>query len=129
MALNVDLPATMLEWAGLPVPDHYTSRSLLPVFRGDEPADWRTDFFCEHLMDHGAIPKWAGVRGERYVYARYFEQKPPYEFLHDLKTDPDELQNFAGDPAFASALAAMRKRCTELRDAYGGPYTPRKRKG
>lgn len=129
MALNVDLPATMLEWAGLPVPDHYTSRSLMPVLRGRTPGDWRTDFFCEHLMDHPAIPKWEGVRGERYVYARYFEQKPPYEFLHDLKTDPDELQNFAGDSAFASALAAMRKRCTELRDAYGGPYTPRKRKG
>jgi len=128
MALNVDLPATMLDLAGVSVPDHYTSRSLLPVFRGDEPADWRTDFFCEHLMDHPAIPKWEGVRGKRYVYARYFEQKPPFEFLHDLETDPDQLKNVADDAAHADTLAAMRKRCLALRDAYGGPYTPRKRK-
>jgi len=127
MALNVDLPATMLDLAGLPVPDHYTSRSLVPILYGRVPADWRTDFFCEHLMDTPTIPKWEGVRGERYVYARYFEQEPVYEFLHDLATDPDELTNLAGDAGHASTLAAMRKRCDELRDAYGGPYTPRKR--
>jgi len=127
-ALNVDLPATMLQWAGLAVPEHYTGRSLVPVIRDGPSSDWRTDFFCEHLMDHAAIPKWEGVRGRRYVYARYFEQKPVYEFLHDLETDPDEVQNFAEVPAYASALAAMRRRCDELRDAYGGPYTPPGRK-
>ena len=128
MALNVDLPATMLDLAGVPVPKHYTSRSLAGILRGEVPAGWRTDFFCEHLMDTPTIPKWEGVRGRRYVYARYFEQEPAYEFLHDLKTDPDQLKNFAGAPDYADTLAAMRKRCTHLRDAYGGPYTPRKRK-
>jgi len=127
MALNVDLPATMLAWAGLPVPDHYTGRSLVPVLRGQRPRDWRTDFFCEHLMAHPAIPKWEGVRGERFVYARYFEQEPVYEFLHDLKTAPDELKNLAESADDASTLAAMRTRCDELRDAYGGAYTPRRR--
>jgi len=79
-------------------------------------------------MNHRAIPKWEGVRGTRYVYARYFEQEPVYEFLHDLKTDPDELRNLAADPACADVLKRMRKRCDELRDAYGGPYVPRPRK-
>ncbi|MEA3366815.1 MAG: DUF4976 domain-containing protein, partial [Planctomycetota bacterium] len=117
-----------LELAGRHVPESYTGRSLVPMLRGQTSADWRTDFFCEHLMDTPTIPKWEGVRGERYVYARYFEQDPAYEFLHDLKADPDELTNLAGDAGHASTLAAMRKRCTHLRDAYGGPYTPRKRK-
>jgi len=127
MALNVDLPATMLDLAGVPVPEHYTGRSLAPICDGRQPAGWRTDFFCEHLMDNNRIPKWEGVRGDRYVYARYFEQSPLYEFLHDLKTDPDQLRNLAADPQYAATLATMRKRCDALRDAYGGPYTPRKR--
>jgi hypothetical protein len=79
-------------------------------------------------MDTAAIPKWEGVRGQRYVYARYFEQEPVYEFLHDLKTDPDQRKNFAADPACADVLKTMRRRCDQLRDAYGGPYTPHKRK-
>ena len=127
VSLNIDLPATMLDLAGAAVPPHYGGRSLAPLLAGRAPSDRRTDFFCEHLMDNKGIPKWEGIRGPRYVYARYFEQQPVYEFLHDLKTDPDQLKNFVADPACAGVLNEMRRRCDELRDAYGGPYTPRKR--
>jgi arylsulfatase A-like enzyme len=50
------------------------------------------------------------------VYARYFEQEPVYEFLHDLKTDPDQLVNLAADPECREILAAMSKRCDELKE-------------
>jgi arylsulfatase A-like enzyme len=56
------------------------------------------------------------VRGERYVYARYFEQEPVYEFLHDLEADPDQLVNLAADPEYREILAAMSKRCDELKE-------------
>lgn len=124
MALNVDVPATFLALAGVPVPAHYQGASLLPLMRGETPADWREDFFCEHRMNHPDLPKWEGVRGQRYVYARYIEQKPVYEFLHDLTTDPDELRNFATDPAYQDALARLRRRCDELRDAYRAAREP-----
>ena len=75
-------------------------------------------------MNHSAIPKWEGVRGARYVYARYFEQKPVYEYLHDLEKDPSQLKNLVSDPGYAAVLEKMRSRCDELRDAYGGVYDP-----
>lgn len=124
MALNIDIPATILEYAGVGVPSSYPGRSLVPWIQGRQPEAWRSDFFCEHLMEHDAIPKYEGVRGERYVYARYFEQKPAFEFLHDLRADPDQLRNIAGDDAHATVLEKMRARCDELRDRYGGPYDP-----
>ncbi len=118
MALNLDIPATILTLARAKVPNTYQGQTLVPLF--DEPADVsvREDFFCEHLMNHPKIPKWEGVRGNRWVYARYFEQQPVYEFLHDLDTDPHELVNLATDPRFASELATMRARCNSLRDRY-----------
>lgn len=125
MALNVDLPATILDLAGVAPPQSYQGRSLAPLVRGETPDSWRNGFFCEHLMDHPKIPKWEGVRGARYVYARYFEQQPVYEFLHDLRTDPDQLKNFADDPRYADVLKKMRARCDELRDGYGGAYEKR----
>ncbi|MDP7051013.1 MAG: hypothetical protein QF600_03725, partial [Verrucomicrobiota bacterium] len=57
-------------------------------------------------------------------YARYFQQTPPHEYLHDLKNDPDQLKNLVNDPAYAKALKRMRKRCNALRDEYGGEYDP-----
>ncbi|MGM0489196.1 MAG: sulfatase/phosphatase domain-containing protein, partial [Planctomycetota bacterium] len=79
--------------------------------------------FCEHLMDHADIPKYEGVRGQRYVYARYFQNLPEGEFLHDLKKDPLELKNLADDAAHADILERMRARCDELRDQLGGKYS------
>lgn len=115
MALNIDIPATMLQLAGVEIPASYQGRSITPLLRGGGVREWRDDFFCEHLMDNPDIPKWEGVRGERYVYARYFEQEPVYEYLHDLKTDPDQLVNLAADPGYREILTAMSKRCDELK--------------
>ncbi|WP_166822645.1 sulfatase family protein [Thalassoroseus pseudoceratinae] len=126
MALNVDVPATILDYAIGKIPDRYQGRSLKPIVQGQSPSDWRTDFFCEHLMDRAEIPKWEGVRGDRYVYARYFQHLPEGEFLHDLKTDPEQRINLVGDPKSKEILEQMRKRCDELRDERGGEYTQAK---
>ncbi len=127
VVLNVDVAPTIVDLAGLDAPGGYQGHSLVPLVRGEAVTDWRTDFFCEHLFEVGAaIPKWEGVRGQRWVYARYFQQKPPYEFLHDLEKDPQQLKNFATSADCAEALAEIRKRCDELRDSYGGEYTREK---
>jgi arylsulfatase A-like enzyme len=131
VVLNVDLPATMLAYAGVDVPNKYQGNSLAGLVRGANGRGWRQDFFCEHLMhmppkpnsDDGGIPKWEGVRGRRFTYARYFEQEPVYEFLHDLENDPNQLVNLATDPTHAGKLAELRKRTDELRDSYGGKYS------
>jgi arylsulfatase A-like enzyme len=124
MALNTDIAPTILGYAGLKAPGHYQGQSLRPIMDGEKQKDWRRDTFCEHLMENATIPKWEGVRSQRYVYARYFQQKPQYEYLHDLKEDPDQLKNLVNDPVYAKALKRMRKRCNTLRDEYGGEYDP-----
>ena len=113
-ALNIDVAPTLAEIAGLEVPRRYQGASLLPFLQNERPLDWRRDFFAEHLMEHMDIPKWEGVRGERFVYARYFEQKPAYEFLHDLEADPDQLVNLAGSADKQDLLDNMRKRSERL---------------
>jgi len=118
IALNIDVPATMLELAGVAVPAHYQGRNLNPLLQGNKVANWRTDFFCEHLMEHPKIPKWEGVRDERYVYARYFGQDPAYELLHDLKADPDQLVNFVSHPEYKEILTNLRRKCDEMKSAY-----------
>lgn len=122
--LNVDLAPTFLELAGVKKPGRYQGKSLLPLVKNKTVKDWRKDVFLEHLLEFGTrLPKWEGVRGERYVYARYIEHN--YEFLHDLKKDPDQLQNFAKNPKYKSVLEQMRKRNRKLRDERGGEYVPK----
>jgi len=110
MALNIDLAPTILELAQVEIPNHYQGRSLMPVFEKDseENLDWRQEFFCEHLLENPIIPKWEGIRSQRYKYARYFEQVPTFEFLHDLEKDPTELKNLTSDPNYKDILQQMR---------------------
>ncbi|MDP3072528.1 MAG: sulfatase [Opitutaceae bacterium] len=128
LALNVDLPATFLDWAGAKTPAAYEGRSLAPLVESRAPADWRRHFFCEHL-DLAPTLTWEGVRGERYVYARYFDQQPAYEFLHDLRADPDELVNLAADPAHAAILREQRALCDQEMNARGGALLPLDQRG
>ena len=124
LALNVDLPATIVDLAGLKQPSTYQGRSLVPVVREDAIEEWREDFFFEHLFDNPQIPKLEGVRGRRYVYARYFDHLPEGEFLHDLESDPLQLVNLAHDPANGALLSTMRDRCDELRTSVGSARVP-----
>lgn len=123
MALNLDLPASFLAWAGLDVPDSYQGSSLTALVAGQPVERWRRHFFCEHVTLAPHIT-WEGVHTQRYKYARYFDQKPVYEFLFDLKNDPDELQNLAQDSEHRRLLARMRKRTDSWVKQYGGPLIP-----
>ncbi len=118
MALNIDIPSSIIDLAGIEIPETYQGKSLIPLIYGKNITRWRQDFFCEHLMNHGGIPKWEGVRGKQFVYARYFEQQPVFEFLHDLNKDPNQLSNFSGDENYQKVLKQMRKRCNQLKNKY-----------
>ncbi len=127
MALNSDLSPTMIELGGQPASKGSTGRSLVPLLQGKSPT-WRTDFLCEFLAVPRTIPPWEGVRATEWVYARYFVEgpkMPPFEFLHDLKHDTDQLVNVAALPlhlqkeTHAVALATMRTRCDELVRMHG----------
>ena len=122
-ALNLDLPATFLDWAGIQVPDRYQGHSLQPIVNGKKPDDWRKETFHEHFAVRNRIPAFEGLRNENYKYVRYFDHEN-HEFLHDLKNDPDELTNLATDPDYASVLESMRQRTTEQVNEYGGPLDP-----
>lgn len=121
--LNIDIAPTLLDLAGVAIPTEMQGRSLVRILNGTPPADWRSDFFVEHLFDHPQIPKHEGVRGERYKYARYFEQTPVYEELYDLWEDPMETVNLATNTAYTALLTELRARTDTLQTAYGGPYS------
>ncbi|MGC6550806.1 MAG: sulfatase-like hydrolase/transferase [Rubripirellula sp.] len=123
IALNLDLPATILDWAGVEVPDRYQGRSLMPIVSDRKPSDWREESFHEHFAVRNRIPAFEGIRNTRFKYVRYVDNDN-YEFLHDLQVDPDELVNFVSDPRYADTLAEMRQRTDQRIGELGGPLQP-----
>ncbi len=115
MTLNIDFAPTMLALGGVTPPAGMQGRSLLPLLANHKPADWRTDFFYEHHTFPTLISPSEGVRTERFAYIRWLAEKPLVEELFDLKNDPLEGRNLAGNPEYAGQLDRLRARWESYR--------------
>lgn len=114
IVLNVDIAPTLLDLAGLPVPERMQGSSLLPLVR-DQVAALRSDFFFEHPFEYqGRIPRSEGVIGGRYKYLRYLDPEPDHEVIFDLEADPLETTNLAPDPRYLAVLERLRERYRQL---------------
>ena len=122
-ALNLDLPSTFLDWAGVEIPERYQGRSLKDIIEKGSQRNWREDTFHEHFAVRRRIPAFEGIRNDRYKYVRYIDEGNR-EFLHDLEKDPDELVNLADDPEYATVLRTMRSRTDQRVKELGGPLAP-----
>lgn len=111
MTLNVDLAPTLLDLAGVERPEAMQGASLKPFLEGRAPDGWRDEWFYEHrVRANGWIPPTEGVRTARWKYTQYPEEKPVFEELYDLRADPLEERNLAGEASHAATLERLRAR-------------------
>jgi arylsulfatase A-like enzyme len=102
LVANIDLAPTFLDLAGLPVPDSMQGRSLVPLLRGESPAEWRASVYYRYYHDpgHHNTAAHLGVRTATHKLV-YYWKKDAYE-LFDLARDPTEQRNLLFDPAEAA---------------------------
>jgi arylsulfatase A-like enzyme len=107
LVVNTDWAPTLAEIAGATHPA-VEGRSFLPLLKHQQPSPpWRTQFLLEHMFGNppSLAPAFCGIRSTGFMYARY---TGGFQELYNLKTDPYELRNIAGEPSQAAELAHMR---------------------
>lgn len=111
----IDLPPTLLDAAGIPVPAQMQGRSILPLLRG-ETASWPEEVFIQ--ISESQIGR--AIRTARWKYsvvapevngnsapgADYYVE----EYFYDLEADPHELTNLVHEAAYSAIKAQLRKR-------------------
>lgn len=106
--LNIDIAPTILEYAGVEIPNSYQGISLVNYVNGNKPKKSRNSFLCEHLWDFERIPASEGIRSEEWKYFRYVDY-PEHEELYHLLNDSNEIRNLALEKKYSSKLNEMRK--------------------
>ncbi|MGE5550432.1 MAG: sulfatase-like hydrolase/transferase [Bacteroidota bacterium] len=108
----MDLTATFIDLAGVPVPSHLDGRSLLPLLNGTSAEPWPDEVFLEF---HGHQVPYA----QRVVRTRDYKLIANLSDLHelyDLRRDPDELVNRIDDPEYDGVKKDLYARlCRHLR--------------
>ena len=129
---HVDVLPTLCEWMGVEVPLQCDGRPLQPFLHGgspDHPRPWRTAAHWEwdfrdpvnHLAEDlfGLTMEQCGLgvlRTEEWKLVHFGappEVLPP--LLFDLRADPDQVVNLAGDPAHAGVMNELLERMLRWR--------------
>jgi arylsulfatase A-like enzyme len=115
LALNIDFAPTFLAAANLPMSAEMQGRSLLPLFGGRTPAEWRTSMYYRYYHDPGDHNTRAhyGVRTRTHKLI-YFWKKDQWE-LFDLVNDPYELHNLYGEPGQDALTATLKQELARLK--------------
>jgi len=90
---NLDFAETFLDLAGQPVPADMQGRSLLPILRGQTPADWRKAFYYHYFefpAPHHVRPHY-GVITDAFKLVHFYGTDVDYWELFDTKKDPNEM--------------------------------------
>ena len=103
LCINVDIAPTLLELAGVEVPDAMQGRSMVSLLKGQEVVDWRKSQFYTYW----GIPAHYGVRTGRFTYLKI--PGHPAE-LFDRKEDPEQLYNVAGRPSYRDVIADLEEK-------------------
>ena len=111
----VDLPPTLLDAAGLPIPEEMEGRSILPLVRG-ATAEWPEEVFIQ--VSESQVGR--AVRTQRWKYSIVAPDKDGNrdstsdhyveECLYCMETDPYELTNLIGLASHQEVAAIMRER-------------------
>jgi len=115
-----DIAPTLIELAGGKPGPQIQGRSLVPLFSGKRPRNWRKSFLVEYWAEQ-AIPWLVGmtykaVRTDRYKYIHWVNRGRAGELdeLYDLDQDPWEMKNLIARPARARVCARLRRELKRL---------------
>lgn len=108
-ATHADIMPTLLDMLDLPAPDTVDGLSLYGHMRGTPPAAWRECVHIEHSPNHQCLTDGR----EKFIW---WTDSGREQFF-DLREDPCELRDLAGEASAAARVAHWRGRLVErLRD-------------
>jgi arylsulfatase A-like enzyme len=116
LVLNIDVAPTLLDLAGISVPETMDGRSLASLISG-ERIRWRDHFFFEHYCSPCMVPSYiarnVGVRFRNAKYLQWIDvdARPGnnIEEYYDLDGDPMEARNLVDEPGYREAVESARK--------------------
>ena len=132
----VDVAPTLLDLAGLAIPDQMQGHSSKPLLN-DEDVEWRQELFLENNMIIQDYPRLEAVRTHKWKYIRYFDkandahyaknlfasingEQPIYEELYDIENDPHEVNNVVSLKRNAATVDRLRQRVARMVVEYRG---------
>ncbi len=140
LVMNLDIAPTLIDMAGISVPASMQGASLVPLLKGNTPADWREAIYYQYFEfpQIHRIEGHYGIRTKTHKLIHFFTIKGFAEDtvtaggetlrgrisdweLFDLVNDPNELNDLYGQTGNENKIAELKAKLQELRAFYSVP--------
>jgi len=109
----IDLYPTLAKLAGLKAPDNLHGESLVPLLKDPASADWKKALAFTISRSGGESIRTHGWRFTQWNFGAGGME------LYDLRNDPGEFTNLAGNPTYAAPLKKLKAQLETKRDEAG----------
>lgn len=117
---NMDFAETFLDLAGATVPADMQGFSLLPLFHGNTPKDWRKSFYYEYFESGGhGVAKHYGVIDARFKLIHFRDGKLDEWEMYDRRDDPNEMTSVYARTDYVKVQTRLEKELVRLRRQLG----------
>ncbi|GAA4902286.1 sulfatase [Ferrimonas pelagia] len=121
---NIDFAPTFLDLAGVDIPEDVQGKSLVPLFKGETPEDWRKSLYYHYVDEAHDVRPHEGVSTDQFklirFYGKDFEDGEFWEF-YDNQRDPEEINNAIDNPEYKLEIKRLKKELAKLRKKYEVP--------
>ena len=114
LMMNTDFAPTLLDYAGVKIPEDMQGRSFRGIVEGEEILDWREAMYYRYYYSHFNTAAHWGLRTLKYKMI-YYHDSNEWE-LFDLDKDPMEMVSVYDDPDYADVVAELTAEIDRLRD-------------
>lgn len=125
--LNLDVPPTLLDFAGINIPPDMQGESMKMLLQKNKVKEWRKELYYHYYEKSFGATAHYGIRTERYKLIHFYDPGNSWE-LYDLKNDPHEMHNIYTDPACKKMIAKLKEQLKALQEKYNDKYDEKKNK-
>ena len=129
---NIDIAPTLLDYAGVEIPEEMQGESCRKLLRGEYDGFVRDSVYFRYWMHRAHRndnPAHYGIRTDHYKLIFYYglpldaagasqDVTPAGWELYDMQNDPFETQNLYGDPAYSAVVQQLREKLDEQKRLY-----------
>jgi arylsulfatase A-like enzyme len=115
--LNLDIAPTLLDYAGIKVPDDMQGESMRPLLQPKPSKNWRREVYYHYYEKSFGLTAHYGIRTAEYKLIHFYDPIDAWE-LYDLRKDPGEMKNLYSDPAYVSVIGTLKEKLKALQRHY-----------
>jgi arylsulfatase A-like enzyme len=115
--MNLDIAPTLLDFAGVKIPEEMQGVSMKPLVNGESVPDWRKEIYYHYYEQSFGLTRHYGIRTAKYKLIHFYNPVDCWE-LYNLQTDPSEMRNLIDVPEMQQIVLDLKIRLKDLQVNY-----------